>query len=133
MRIKGWVALEYSRYSLAKAAYFLLLAIGVLMPYKMRIRYAEFLTLYGQVIKEKVLYLPYSAHLQRAERYYKRDRFRLALGELRKAQQFDEQGGEINILIARCYAKLGKKDAYVAEIIKGVGKNIQAGLNSGRE
>jgi hypothetical protein len=123
MRVKIWIVHDYIRYSFSKALYFLLLAFGLILPWRMRIRYSEFLVIYGSRIKAKVLYLPYDAHLSRALQYFKQNKFDVALSEFNKTEEFDQQDGDIDIHIARCYGKLGREEEYVSGIIKGVIKN----------
>jgi len=123
MRVNSWIAGDYVRYSFGKALYLLLLLFALILPWRMRIRYSEFLLLYGRRIKTGFLYQPYYAHLSRATEYFKQDKFDSALRELKKAEILDRQDGNVNLFIASCYAKLGKQEEYVSEIIKGVAKN----------
>ena len=120
MEVKIWILQDYIRYIFSKVLFFLLLAFGLILPWRMRARYSEFLLIYGDRIN---LYHPYYKHLNCAMQYFNQKRFHSALRDFKKAEKLNRQNNDINRFVALCYSNLGENEKYASEIIKVARKN----------
>ena len=133
MAIKIWVLRDYICFISSKALFFLLLVFGLGLPWRMRVRYSEFLITYGEKIEDKILYLPVKIHFERAVKYFNKKKLTKAIKEFKRAEEFNSLSADINMCIAKCYRQLGENDKYLLEISKAINKSKYTSSQKSKE